>query len=105
MLLQKKKCLNVVEGKIINIIEEKDINSPTGIYFTPVFEYIVDSKKYVKESQLGDPINKHYVGETIKIYYNSTNPNQCYEKTLNHTYIIIMGIFCIITGFFYLLFF
>ena len=58
-ILERKKCTNVVEGKVIKIIEKKDIDSPTGIYFTPVFKYIVNSEKYVKESQLADPINKH----------------------------------------------
>ena len=67
----------------------------TELHFRPIFEYTVDGNTYIKKSASGSSSCPYYIGQTIEIHYDPSNPNTYYVKSgLN----IVLGIIFSIIG-------
>lgn len=121
-LEKKSKCIATTEGTIIRFEKRRYINNSENhtyetIYY-PVYEYIVNGKKYEVMGRYGKGV---YYKETIEekvyslmgqkkdIFYNPTNYCESYVsgEDLNSSYKIakILGIILLVIGIFNLLIF
>lgn len=85
-LKKKERCTVKGEGVLVKFREDKTTVTHEDYisyitYYYPIYEYVVDDKKYEVESSLGES-NRNIVllGEKKEIFYN---PNNCEESYIS----------------------
>ncbi len=97
---RKKRYQMVTEGKIIRFEDVRTVNSTTNLH--PVYEYVVNEKRYCKRGGYISHLNLE-VGMPVCIMYNPDCPSQSFIKGYDSKIQKIFGMAFIGIGLFILL--
>jgi len=111
----EKRCSEETEGNVIGIVEDKKIPSgrpkEEGSYYDaqkvyyPVIEYKAGEETISKKYSVGDEKIKYKIGEKIIIKYNPNKTDEYLIKEDNGKIyvgiiLIVIGVICVLIGFF-----
>ena len=122
---QKKRCTQVVVGKIVEIETEErheridDTRYEADGSFTrtigparyrttvshyPIYQYSVDGKEYISKAKSASSLGNLMIGKEENIYYNPENPQDSYaegepgKSIVGGVIMIIVGIVAAVMG-------
>ncbi len=78
---KQEKCTQKVEATIVDVIEERSINSDDIMtYPFPVYEYQYHNETFRTTASIGSVQKKYEIGKKEEIYIDPSNPKNIYLK-------------------------
>lgn len=90
---KKSECTIRTMGTIINI-EEKRINSSTGVHtvktvsYFPTYSYYAGEREVVRKSNVGFQKGKFHPGQSIEVYYSPNDVENSYVPAFSAKFLV-----------------